>query len=79
MTKATEVLKGFDPEVAEARKREPVKKEADEETTIEEAVQLWLDRTVLMYGEGGTSRNYRSFFNRLLRYIDRWNVGKPAD
>jgi len=27
-----------------------VKKEAEEETTIEEAVQLWLDRTEHMYG-----------------------------
>ena len=49
-TKATKVLDGFHPEIAEARKREQVKKEAEEETTIEEAVQLWLDRTEHMYG-----------------------------
>ena len=50
MREASKVLDGFHPEIAEARKREQVKKEAEEETTIEEAVQLWLDRTEHMYG-----------------------------
>jgi hypothetical protein len=31
-----------------------------------------------MRGANGSVRNYRSFFNtRLLRYVDKWNRGKP--
>ena len=78
MAKATEVLRGFDPEIAQARKKQQAEKEAEEETTIAEAVEMWLDRTKHMYGDGGTWENYRSFFNtRLTRYVNKWNVGKP--
>jgi hypothetical protein len=82
MIEAGKVLKGFDPEVAEARIKQQTEaqKEAAEETTIEEAVELWLDRTEHLYGKNGTVKNYRSFFNtRLVRYVDKWNVGKPSD
>jgi site-specific recombinase XerD len=81
VTKATEVLDRFRPEIAEARNRQQAQaqKEADEDTTVEEAVQLWLDRTEHLFGKSGTSKNYRSFFKRLTRYVDKWNYGKPED
>lgn len=80
--KATEVLKGFDPEIAEARdkKHAEAQKDAEGETTIEEAVELWLARTEHLHGDHSTVKNYRSFFNtRLLRYVDRWNRGKSEN
>jgi integrase len=75
VTEATTVLEGFHPEVAEARKRNAA--QAQSRTTIQDAVQMWLDRTEHMYGRGGTYQQYRSLLKGLVRYVDRWNHGKP--
>jgi len=79
LKEANRVLDGFHPEIAEARSKQlaEAQKEAEDDTTVEEAVQLWLDRTEHLHGKGSTSKNYRSFFRRLTRYVDKWNHGKP--
>jgi site-specific recombinase XerD len=79
MGKAQEALDGFHPEIAEARSKQQAEaqREVEEKTTIEEAVQMWLDRTEHMYGRGGTYDQYRSLFNRLVCYVDKQNLGKP--
>ena len=71
---ANKVLTGFDPEVAEAHKQKA--EQERQVTTIQDAVQMWLDRTEHMYGKGGTYQQYRSLLMGLVRYVDRWNLGK---
>src|SRR5208283_2452681 len=49
MRQATTTLRGFDPEIAEARQQKVAKSRTRK--TIEEVVQMWLDRTEHMYGK----------------------------
>jgi hypothetical protein len=72
---ANKVLRGFDPEIAAACKQNAQK--ARQSVTIEGAIELWLARTRHLYGEGNTYKQYRSLLNGLVRYVDRWNLGKP--
>jgi integrase len=74
MSKATEVLRGFDPEIAQARQDRFAR--SRNSRTIEEAVQMWLDRTEHLYGKGGSYAQYQSIFRRLIAYVEQWNVGK---
>jgi integrase len=75
VAEASKVLKGFDPEIAEARKQKA--EQAQRLTTIQDAVQMWLDRTQHMYGSGGTYQQYRSLLQGLVHYVDKWNLCKP--
>jgi len=74
VAEASKVLDGFHPEIAEARKKKS--EQARQLTTIQDAVQMWLDRTQHMYGNGGTYQQYRSLLKRLVCYVDKWNLGK---
>ena len=76
LIKAGEVLKGLDPEIAQSRKEKQAEKQDKEETTVEEAVQMWLDRTEHMYGKKGSYAQYRSVFKGFVLYINRWNHRK---
>jgi len=74
VAEASKVLDGFHPEIAEARKKKS--EQARQLTTIQDAVQMWLDRTQHMNGNGGTYQQYRSLLKRLVCYVDKWNLGK---
>lgn len=58
---AADKLRGFDPEIAEARKHNT--KQGTSKKTIEEAIALWLDRTRNMFGkDAAIVSQYRSTF-----------------
>jgi integrase len=71
MSEATKLLEGMNPEVAAARQQKA--EQARKAVTISDAAEMWLKRTQ----HEGSLRQYRSLMNRLLRYVDRWNLGKP--
>ena len=77
MSEATKILRGFDPEIAQAREQNAQK--VHQSVRIERAVQMWLDRTQHMYGSRGTYQQYRSLLKGLVRYVDRWKLGKSED
>jgi site-specific recombinase XerD len=63
---------------------DPTKKQQNNRTTVEAAIQMWLDRTRNMFGEDADIVNqYRSTFGwrdaqgnargNLLKYVERWN------
>jgi len=85
---AIDTLKGFDPEIAEARRVKVKKKSAKK--TVEEAVHLWLDRTRSSFGDDADIvKQYRSTFGwrdrqgkprgNFLLYLERYNEGNAAD
>jgi integrase len=76
VAEASRVLEGFHPEIAEARRQKA--EQVRQVTTIQDAVQMWLDRTQHMYGNGGTYQQYRSLLKGLVRYVDKWNLGKAG-
>lgn len=70
---AAHVLRGFDPEIAEARESKEQKKRTSR--TVLEAINLWLDRTRTAFGERSTIVNqYRSTFG----WIDKNGVSRGA-
>jgi integrase len=75
VSEASKALDLFNPEIAQARKQNA--QAARRSVTIEGAVEMWLDRTRHLYGDAGTYEQYRSLLKRFVRYIDRWNLGKP--
>jgi site-specific recombinase XerD len=74
MSKATELLDGFNPEIALAREQQKKAAKVASRTTIAEAVQMWLDRTEHLYGKGGSYAQYRSLLKGFVLYIVRWNL-----
>jgi len=74
MRKASEVLHGFDPEIEQAREAKSA--HTASRLTIEDAVQMWLDRTELHFGKASSYAQYRSLLKGLMFYIDKWNLGR---
>jgi site-specific recombinase XerD len=85
---ATDTLKAFDPEIAEARAAK--RKEKRTSRTVLEAIDLWLQRA--RNGSGADStivKQYRSTFGwidkdglshgSLLRFVEDWNVEYPKE
>lgn len=77
MSEATKALRKLDPEIAQSQKEKEKVAKAASEKTIEQAVEMWLDRTRHYYGEGGTYQQYRSMLKGLTRYLDKWNYRRP--
>ena len=80
---ASDTLKEFDPEIAEARSSKRKKQRVSR--TILEAINLWLDRTRNGFGADSTIlKQYRSTLGRidkqgvshgaLLQFVEDWNV-----
>lgn len=86
LTLAADILKSFDPEIAELRGQKT--KSENQKKTIEEAIALWLDRTRSRFGEDAAIVNqYRSTFGwrdkegnahgNFLLYVERHNSQDP--
>lgn len=72
-SKAKDELRGMDPEIAAARSQ-AVKKEAGL-ITVAEACQLWIDRTVNMYGEeAGVVKQYHTLQAMMVRWADAHGI-----
>jgi integrase len=87
LEEATAVLKGFDPELAEARQQR--EKQKQQVYPVLEAINLWIDRTRNKLGsDSSTVAQYRSTLGWidkdrrprgiLLSYLDRYNRERPA-
>jgi hypothetical protein len=83
---AADILKGFDPEIAELRAQKA--KVEDKKKTVEEAIELWLKRTRSRFGEDASIvKQYRSTFGwrdkegnargNFLLYVEQHNNNNP--
>ena len=86
LTIAADILKGFDPEIAELRGQKS--KLENEKKTVEEAIELWLARTRSMFGEDASIvKQYRSTFGwrdkeknahgNFLLFVEQYNNKNP--
>lgn len=83
---ASDTLRGFDPEIAESRQQK--KKKISERKTVEEAIDLWIERTRNLFGhDADIVKQYRSTFGwktkdgkargNLLLYVQQFNEENP--
>lgn len=86
ITLAADTLRGWDPEIA-ANREEKAKRQSTNKT-VEEAIQLWIDRTKNRFGEdAGIVAQYRSTFGwrddqgnargNLLTFVEAYNRKHP--
>ena len=83
LEKAAEILRAFDPEIAELREQKEARQTA--RRTVLEAIQLWLDRTANKFGkDASVLGQYRSTFGwidkrgrvhgTLLGFVEEYNA-----